>query len=120
MALSPDGKALFVACANSTRVDVVDTTTGKGMETISCPLYPAAPSGNTPASLSLSPDGQFLFVANADANNLAVFNVSEPGKAQPLGFIPVGSYPTAVRFNPANKRIYVANGKGITSRANPQ
>jgi DNA-binding beta-propeller fold protein YncE len=120
MALSPDGKALYVACANSTRVDVLDTATGKGLETISCALYPTAPSGNTPASLSLSPDGELLFVANADANNLAVFNVTEPGKAQPLGFIPAGWYPTAVRFNPSDRRIYVANGKGITSRANPQ
>ncbi len=120
MALSPDGKALFVACANSTKVSVLDARSGKGLETISCALYPAAPSGNTPSSLSLSPDGELLFVANADANNLAVFKVSEPGKSQPLGFIPVGWYPTCVRYNALDKRIYVANGKGLTSRANPQ
>ena len=120
MALSPDGKTLFVACANSTRVDLLDTTKGTATETIQCSLYPSAPSGNTPSSLSLTPDGKMLFVANADANNLAVFNVAEPGKSKSLGFIPVGWYPTAVRFNPADKRVYVANGKGITSRANPQ
>jgi DNA-binding beta-propeller fold protein YncE len=120
MALTPDGKTLFVACANSTRVDVLDTATGKPLESLHCALYPAAPSGNTPGSLSLTPDGQLLFVANADANNLAVFHVAEPGKAKPLGFIPVGWYPTSVRYNPADKRIYVANGKGITSRANRQ
>src|SRR5262249_28393807 len=57
---------------------------------------------------------------NADTNNLAVFNVAEPGKAKPLGFIPVGWYPTCVRYNPKDKRIYVANGKGLSSRANPQ
>src|SRR5206468_4005664 len=74
---------------------------------------------NTPSSLSLTPDG-LLFVANADANNLAVFNVAQPGKAKPLGFIHVGWYPTCVRFNPADKRIYVANGKGTSSLANPQ
>ncbi len=61
-----------------------------------------------------------LFVANADANNLSVFNVAERGKAKSLGFIPVGWYPTSVRYNPKTKRLYVANGKGITSRANPQ
>src|SRR5262249_35532629 len=33
---------------------------------------------------------------------------------------PVGWYPTSVRYNPADKRIYVANGKGTTPRANPQ
>ncbi len=121
MALSPDGKTLFVACANSTKVSILDAANGgKPLETLRCALYRDAPSGNTPNSLTLTPDGQLLYVANADANNLAVFNVSEPGKARALGFIPVGWYPTSVRCNPADKRLYVANGKGITSRANPQ
>ncbi len=121
MVLSPDAKTLYVACANSTRVSVLDVSAdGKALETINCALYPAAPSGNTPSSLSLTPDGQLLFVANADANNLAVFNVAERGKARALGFIPTGWYPTSVRFNPTEKRLYVANGKGLTSRANPQ
>src|SRR5207253_4140325 len=116
----PDGKVLYVACSNSTMVSVLDTATGKGLETISCALYPGAPSGNTPNSLSLTPDGQMLFVANADANNLAVFNVATPGQAKPLGFIPTGWYPTSVRYNPADRRLYVANGKGTMSQANPQ
>jgi DNA-binding beta-propeller fold protein YncE len=120
MALSPDGKTLYVACANSTKVTVLDVASGKALETIACSLYPTAPAGNTPSSLSLTPDGQMLFVANADANNLAVFSVAEPGMAKPLGFIPVGWYPTSVRFNPIDKRIYVANGKGLASQANPQ
>src|SRR6185437_6673497 len=71
-------------------------------------------------SLSLSPDGQLLFVANADANNIAVFQVVKRGQSQPLGFIPAGWYPTSVRFDAKNKKIYVANGKGLSSRANPQ
>jgi hypothetical protein len=121
MALSPDGKALFVSCANSTKVSVLDVVhEGKALETISCSLYPQAPSGNTPSSLSLSPDGQLLFVANADANNVAVFNAAEPGKARPLGFIPVGWYPSSVRFDAARKRVYVANAKGLVSRPNVQ
>jgi DNA-binding beta-propeller fold protein YncE len=120
MALSPDGKTLFVACANSTKVAVLDAESGRGLETIACSLYPSAPAGNTPNSLSLTPDGKLLFVANADANNVAVFNVAEPGQAKPLGFIPVGWYPTSVRFNPADKRVYVANGRGMQSFANPQ
>jgi DNA-binding beta-propeller fold protein YncE len=120
MVLSASGKTLFVACANSTRVCVFDTAEGKALETIGCALYPTAPAGNTPNSLCLTPDGQLLFVANADANNVAVFNVAEPGHAKPLGFIPAGWYPTSVRYNPADKRLYVANGKGTMPRANPQ
>jgi hypothetical protein len=118
MALSPDGKTLFVACANSTRVSVLDTKTGKAIQTLDAGLYAGHPAGNTPNSLSLTPDGQLLFVANADANNLAVFNVAKPGDAKPLGFIPVGWYPTSVRYHAVSKKIYVANGKGLMPEAN--
>ena len=121
MALSPDGKTLFVACSNSSRVSVLDASRdGKGLETLRCALYPDAPSGNTPNSLTLTPDGRMLFVANADASNLAVFNVTAPGRSESLGFIPTGWYPTSVRYNPADQRLYVAEGKGLSSRANPQ
>ncbi len=121
MALAPDGKTLYVSCANSTRVCVLDVTLGgKPLQTINCALYPKALSGNTPSSLCLSSDGQLLFVANADANNIAVFQAAKREQAQPLGFIPTGWYPTSVRFDAKARKIYVANGKGLTSRANPQ
>ena len=120
MALAPDGKTLFVSCANSTAVSVLDVSRGgKHLETINCALFPTAPSGNTPSSLSLTPDGKLLFVANADNNNLAVFNVEKPGDAKPMGFIPTGWYPTSVRYNPTDRKLYVANGKGLSSRPNP-
>jgi DNA-binding beta-propeller fold protein YncE len=118
MVLRPDGTALYVACSNSTKVSVLDPRTGKSLQTLACALYPTAPSGNTPNSLTLTPDGSLLFVANADANNVAVFNVADRDDAKPLGFIPVGWYPTSVRFNAADKHLYVANGKGLISKAN--
>ncbi|HEV3439830.1 MAG TPA: alkaline phosphatase family protein [Gemmata sp.] len=118
MVLSPDGKALYVACANSTKVSVLDPATGKPLQTINCALYPGAPNGNTPNSLAITPDGEVLFVANADANNIAMLNVSDHANAKPLGFIPTGWYPTSVRFNPKDKNIYVANGKGLSSKPN--
>jgi len=118
MILSPDGKSLFVACANSTQVSVLNTQNGKALQTINCALYPQAPSGNTPNSLTLTPDGKILFVANADASNLALFNVSDADDAKPLGFIPTGWYPTAVRYHAPSKRIIVANGKGMFSKSN--
>jgi DNA-binding beta-propeller fold protein YncE len=118
MTISPDGKTLFVACANSTKVTVIDPAAGEVVQTIHCALYPQAPNGNTPNSLCLTPDGQVLFVANADANNLAVFNVADPKAVKPLGFVPTGWYPTSVRFNKLDKQIYVANGKGLSPKAN--
>ena len=120
MVLSPEGKALYVACANSTKVSVLDPATGKRLQTIVCALYPQAPTGNTPNSLALTPDGEMLFVANADANNLAVFNVADRKNAKPLGLHPDRLVPDLGAFNPKDKRIYVANGKGLTSQAKPQ
>ena len=117
MALSPDGSILYVACANSNLVAVIDTSTGRSLETIGSALYPSAPNGSTPNSLALLRDGSILLVANADNNNIAVINVSERGKARSLGFISTGWYPTSVRFDAAGN-ILVASGKGLSSRAN--
>ena len=118
LVLAPNGKALYVACANSTKVTVLDPATGNPLQTIVAALYPQAPNGNTPNSLSITPDGEMLFVANADANNLAVFNIADPKMAKPLGFIPTGWYPTSVRFNKLDKTLYIANGKGLSSKPN--
>jgi DNA-binding beta-propeller fold protein YncE len=118
MALDPKTRALYVACANSTQVSVFDTKDYDAVQTINCALYPTAPSGNTPNSLTLIADAQVLLVANADASNLSVFNVADPAKAVPLGFIPTGWYPTSVRHSPIDGRLYVANGKGVTSKPN--
>lgn len=118
MLLSPKGDVLYVACANSTKVSVIDTTTGKGLQTIHCALYPTAGVGNTPNALAMTPDGEVLFVANADNNNIAVFNISDPKTARPMGFIPTGWYPTSVRYNAKDRNIYVANGKGMSSKSN--
>ena len=70
--------------------------------------------------MALSSDETLLFVADANTNDLAVFNVQDPGASKPLGFIPTGWYPTCVRIARDGKRLFVANGKGVTSKANPQ
>lgn len=119
MVLSADGTSLYVACANSTKVSVIDVATGKPRETLACALYPQAPSGNTPNSIALSRDGKTLLVANADACNLAVFALQNNQPAVPRGFIPTGWYPTSVRINPRDNRIFVCNGKGGSSKPNP-
>jgi len=120
MALTPQEDRLFVACANSNVVVVLNTADGKPQEAISAALYPRAPPGTTPNSLALSEDGKVLWIANADNNNLAAFDVTQPGRSRSLGYIPVGWYPTSVRVDPRDRRIYVANGKGLSSQANPQ
>jgi DNA-binding beta-propeller fold protein YncE len=119
MVLTRSGKLLFVANSSRNTVTVLDTDSGKALETIWAALYPKAPPGSTPNSLALSPDEKTLFVANADNNTVAAFDVEKPGKSCSLGFIPVGWRPTSVRVTPDGKHLLVANGKGLTPKANP-
>jgi hypothetical protein len=116
--LARKGKVLYCANANRNTVSVFDTEAGKAVETIGTAIDPKAPSGSTPNSLALSPDEKVLFVANANTNDVAVVNVEDQGNSSPLGFIPVGWYPTSVRVSRDGKTIWVANGKGGTSKAN--
>ncbi len=118
--LSRDGRRLFVSNASLNTVSVINTESGRVEETLSASLYPNSPPGSTPNALALSPAEDFLLVANADNNNLAVFARQQGQPTRSAGFIPVGWYPTSVRVHPTTSRIFVANGKGESSLANPQ
>jgi YVTN family beta-propeller protein len=115
--LSRSGKYLYVANSNDNSVSVIDVAARKVLETLNAALYPDAPDGSTTNSVALSDDERTLYIANADNNCLAVFDVSHPGLSKSKGFIPTGWYPTCVRV--VGKTIYVANGKGFSSFANP-
>lgn len=115
--LSKDGKFVFVANANDNSVSIVDTKKQAVIETLDAALYSNSPSGSTSNSVALSEDGKTLYIANADNNCLAVFDVAKPGFSKSKGFIPVGWYPTNVKV--IGSRIFVANGKGFSSKANP-
>jgi YVTN family beta-propeller protein len=116
--LTKDNRWLFVANANDNSVSVIDVRKRKVVETLNAALYPDAPPGSTTNALALGTDNKTLYVANADNNCLAVFDVSKPGSCSSKGFIPVGWYPTAVQV--VGKKVWVANGKGFTSLANPR
>ena len=118
MLLAAEGKLLYVANANRNSVSVFSAEDGKALETIGTAIDSHAPPGSTPSSLSLTPNEEILFVANANTNDVAVVNVKELGHSKPLGFIPAGWYPTAVRVNHAGKTLYIANAKGTTSKPN--
>ena len=115
--LSSNGKYLYTANANDNSVSVIDVKQQKVIETLNAALYPNAPSGSTTNGLALSNDEKTLYIANADNNCLAVFNVGIPGHSVSKGFVPVGWYPTNVKV--IGSKIFVSNGKGFTSMANP-
>ncbi|MEN9599240.1 MAG: hypothetical protein RL596_1551 [Bacteroidota bacterium] len=117
LCLTKNGKYLYVANANDNSVSVISTTENKVIENLNTALYPDAPSGSTTNGLALSADEKTLFIANADNNCLSVFDVSKPIQSKSKGFMPVGWYPTNVKV--IGKKIFVSNGKGFSSMANP-
>lgn len=117
LCLTKKGNYLFVANANDNSVSMIDVRKRKVIETLDAALYPESPGGSTSNGLALSADEKTLYIANADNNCLAVFDISKPGNSASKGFIPAGWYPTNVKV--IGKTIFVANGKGFSSQANP-
>jgi sugar lactone lactonase YvrE len=118
MVLTKNGNVMFVANANDNSVSVVDLRVGKEIEVLNAALVPNALEGSSTNGLALSANEERLYVSNADNNCLAVFEVEKPGQSKSLGFIPVGWYPTSLKV--IKGKLYVANGKGFSSFANPK
>lgn len=115
--LTKNGQHLYVANANDNSVSVIDVQSRKVIEVLNAALYPDALTGSASNGVALSADEKTLYIANADNNCLAVFDVSKTGASRSRGFIPTGWYPTNVKV--IGKKIFVSNGKGFTSLANP-
>jgi DNA-binding beta-propeller fold protein YncE len=117
LCITKNGKYMFVANANDNSVSVINIKKRLVIETLNAALFPNSLAGSTTNSVALSPDDKKLFIANADNNCLAVFDVSEPSESVSKGFIPTDWYPTCVRT--IGKKIFISNGKGNMSMANP-
>jgi len=114
MVLTADKFLLYVACANSDKIYVIDTKNDKVKSEISVHLNKETPFGSAPNALALSPDGKYLYAANGTDNALCV--VETGSSCQVIGFIPTGWYPGSVIMNKEGTQLYVANVKGIGSR----
>ena len=118
MILLEASNRLAVACSDENSVVLLDRTTGELQEVLGTALYPAAKNGSTPSAIAISPDQRVLAAVNSCNNNVALFDLSEPKKSKSLGFIPVGWYPTNVKFSKEGDQIYVTNGKGMSCKDN--
>jgi YVTN family beta-propeller protein len=137
MALTRDGRLLYVANANDDTVTVIDTAARKARASILVRPEADTPYGSASNALCLSADERTLYVANGGNNAVAVVDVAglmaardqakeenwsgwllyglPPGARAVRGFIPSGWYPGAVaRFG---ETLFVANVKGFGSRA---
>ena len=106
--LEPGGRRLYVACADADVVDIVDTHTLAVMQRIPVGL-PRGP-GASPNALAL--DGSTLYVTLGAENAVAKIR-----DGRVIARAPAGWYPTGVAAR--NGVVYITNGKGEGSRANP-
>ena len=109
-ALSKDQSRLYVACADDDAIDVVDTATDRVTQRISVGLPQGV--GASPNGLALAPDGT-LYVSLGAENAVAEIR---DGKL--IARAPAGWYPAGVAVDAKN--VYVIDGKGERSRANPE
>ncbi|MDX1954583.1 MAG: bifunctional YncE family protein/alkaline phosphatase family protein [Chitinophagaceae bacterium] len=115
--LTRSGQFMYVANAGDNSVSVINVKEKKVVEVLQAALYAEAPTGSATNGLAFGDNEKTLYIANADNNCLAVFDISKPGFSRSKGFIPTGWYPTNVKV--LGKKIFVSNGKGFQSRANP-
>jgi DNA-binding beta-propeller fold protein YncE len=119
IAKHPKDGRLFVACASSNSVHVIDPKRGVVTEVIYTGLFPKAPEGTTPDAVAVAPNGKTLYVANADNNCIAVVDIEKANDSIVKGFIPTGWYPTAVAVTPDSKSLLIGVGKGNQTKPNP-
>ena len=114
MVFNRDKSLLFVACANSDIISVINTETDEVVSEISVKMKDDLPFGSSPNALAISPDGAFLYVANGTNNSVCVIETGNQFRI--AGYIPTGWYPGAVVVDNSGSNLYVANVKGIGSR----
>ena len=113
LALSPNGRWLVAASAGNDMLNIIDTQNDEVVETVTTRQTPGDLFGAQPDALVFDTSGKILYCANASQNAIAVFQFA-PRETQLLGLIPAGWFPAALQYG--NRKIYVANLKGINTR----
>jgi YVTN family beta-propeller protein len=97
LAARSDGDRIYVACAGSHSVQVIDGATRTVLDTITLA------HGAAPAHLLLSPDERTLYVA---ASGLDAVYVLDASSLQQTAEIPVGRQPSRLAISPDGRRLF--------------
>lgn len=100
LALSPDGKHLYVACEGSDSLMVVDT----GTRTVTAEIKVQ----NQPHGVCLSSGGDRVYVSNRGSDTVSVIEHGAQDY-RVVAHIPVGDEPHGLVTGPGGRMLYVAN-----------
>ncbi len=98
LATSPDGELLYVVCAHSNSLLIVDPKAGRVLREVAV--------DRRPHGVAISPDGGTLYVTNRLSNTLTVIDAA---KGEVVAEIPVGDEPHGVLADAAGRYVFVAN-----------
>jgi YVTN family beta-propeller protein len=98
LAISGDGKRLYVANDLGESMSIIDTT--------SATVSATTPVGHNPYTVVLSKNGMKAYVSNWGGSTVSVLNALTGAG---IGSITVGTHPSALAVNPVSGDLYVAN-----------
>ncbi|MEI9970809.1 MAG: hypothetical protein WDO73_01465 [Ignavibacteriota bacterium] len=101
MAISADGKRLFVVCGGTDELLVVD----RASKSVAAHI----PVGRLPRGVTVSPDGSRIYVANSWSDNISEIDAASLRVVRTL---PAGLEPTGVALDGRGEFLYVANRLG--------
>lgn len=99
LAVTPNGKSLWVACATGRQVMEVDATTQRILRKVA---VPGAASG-----VAIAPDGRRLYVTCASPESVVA--IINPAAGTLLGTLPAGHTATGPAVSADGRWLYVAN-----------
>lgn len=114
LALSADGSSLYVVETDDDSVGVIDTASGKRRQDINVGLHDGRLSGYGASPNALVERNGLLYVSLGAENAVAVIS-----NGRVIARVPTGWYPTGVALG-SDGTLYVSDGKGEGTRANPQ
>jgi DNA-binding beta-propeller fold protein YncE len=117
LAVSPDGREVMVADANSDQVSIVGVNAnGTLAPAVNVTLHgaPGEATGSAPDAVAYDGTSR-AYVALAGDNAVAVLDRGASGW-HVAGYVPTGWYPTAVAVNPSDHGVLAVSAKGLGSR----
>jgi YVTN family beta-propeller protein len=104
IAVTPDGKHLYVANSLNQTVSVIDTATHDLVHTI------IDPSLSTPTGVAVSPDGKSVYVSNQGSGTVSKISTATEKVVATIGTTNINAHPTGVAITPDGKTAFVTEG----------